>query len=353
MRLGIMLPNWIGDLAMATPALRAIRRHFADADVIGLVRPYAAAVLGGTHWLDRLISWEHRGWRSLPGNARMAGELRRQRIDTIVLMRNSIISAVVARASGARRVIGYERVGGRLLLTDLLAMPQSRGRPLPISAVDSYLELAYKLGCPSESKRLELTTTSADEAGGDAIWKELRIPEGHPVMMLNTGGAYGSAKHWPVEHGAALARRAADELGVFVVINCGPGEFAAAEEIAGLANHRQVKSLARLPPRLRGIGPSKAIIRRMQLMVSTDSGPRHLAAALGIPTIGLFGPIDPSWSANYQPGAVELRLDLPCSPCGSRICPLMHHRCMRDLSVSMVFAAVRRMLTAAPVRIAA
>jgi heptosyltransferase-2 len=114
-----------------------------------------------------------------------------------------------------------------------------------------------------------------------------------------------------------------------------------------------VKSLSHLPPRLQGIGPSKAIIRRMQLMVSTDSGPRHLASALGVPTIGLFGPIDPAWSANYQAGAIGLRLDLPCSPCGKRICPLKHHRCMRDLSVEMVFAAVKQMLAAGAVRIAA
>lgn len=348
-----MLPNWIGDLAMATPALRAIRKHFAGAELIGLVRPYAAAVLGGTPWLDRLIRWEHRGWRAVPGNARMACDLRRQQLDTIVLMRNSLTTAVVARASGARRIVGYERMGGKWLLTETLAIPKSGRQIIPVSAVDSYLELAYLLGCPPESRELELVTTPADEEAGNAIWKELRIPEGHSAIMLNTGGAYGGAKHWPVEQGAALARRVADELGMYVIINCGPGERATVEEIARLANHRQVKSLSHLPPRLRGIGPSKAIIRRMQLMVSTDSGPRHLAAALGVPTVCLFGPINPAWSANYQPNSVGLRLDLPCSPCGKRTCPLKHHRCMRDLSVEMVFAAVKRMLAADAVRIAA
>ena len=353
MRLGIMLPNWIGDLAMATPALRALRKHFADAELIGLVRPYAAAVLGGTTWLDSLISWEHRGWRAIPGNIGTAWHLRNQRFDSFVLLRHSFTAALVAKASGAKRIVGYERRGGNWLLTDVLPMPKNGDMLLPVSAVDSYLGMAYLLGCPRESRQLELHTTAQEEVAGDAICQVLRIPAGQPAMMLNTGGAYGGAKHWPVEHGAALARRAATELNMHVVVNCGPAEFAAADEIVRLAGHRHVTNLAHLPPPLRGIGPSKAVIRRMQLMVSTDSGPRHLAAALGVPTISLFGPIDPAWSTNYQAGGVELRLNLPCAPCGERVCPLKHQKCMRDLTVDMVFEAVQRKLAAVPSRIAA
>ena len=79
-----MLPNWIGDLAMATPALRALRKHFAGAELIGLVRPYAAPVLAGTNWLDRIVTWEHRGWRALPGNIRTAWQLRQLQMETFV-----------------------------------------------------------------------------------------------------------------------------------------------------------------------------------------------------------------------------------------------------------------------------
>jgi heptosyltransferase II len=353
MRIGIMLPNWIGDLAMATPALRALRKHFADAELIGLVRPYAAEVLAGTTWLDRLIPWEHRGWQALPGNILTAWQLRQQRFDSFLLLRHSFTSALVARASGATRIVGYERGGGSRLLTDALPQPRSDGKRLPVSAVDSYLGIVYLLGCPRESRQLELRTTPEEEAAGAAILRELRIPADQPAIMLNTGGAYGGAKHWPVEHGAALARRAAKELGLRVIVNCGPAESAAADEIVRLAGHPHVTNVAHLPLPLRGIGPSKAVIRRMQLMVSTDSGPRHLAAALGVPTITLFGPIDPAWSTNYQPGGVKLRLDLPCAPCGKRVCPLQHQQCMRNLSADMVFAAVQRKLAAVPTEVAA
>ena len=353
MRLGIMLPNWIGDLAMATPALRALRKHLPNAELVGLVRPYAAVVLKGTTWLDRLIPWEHRGWRSVPGNFGTAWRAHRQHFDAFLLMRRSYTAAMVARASGATKIVGYERFGRNWLLSDVLPLPRSNGKLVPVSAVDFYLNLAYEFGCPTESRHLELCTTPQEEAAADLIWKELHLPQGQPVMMLNTGSAGSSARHWPIEHGAALARKVATELGLHVVINCGPAERAAAEEMVLLANHRQVKSLAHLPPPLRGIGPSKALIRRMRLMVSTDSGPRHLAVALGVPTITLSGPIDPAWSHNYQPDGITLKMDLPCAPCGERVCPLKHHKCMQDLSVDNVYSAVRRKLAAVPFRIAA
>ncbi|MCE9526927.1 MAG: lipopolysaccharide heptosyltransferase II, partial [Planctomycetales bacterium] len=150
MRLGIMLPNWIGDLAMATPTLRALRKQFAGAELIGLVRPYAAVVLKGTTWLDRLIPWEHRGWRATPGNIGMAWQVRQLQIDSFVLMRRSYSAAMVARASGAQKILGYERFGRDWLLTDVLPLPRSNGKLLPVSAVDFYLNLAYELGCPTE-----------------------------------------------------------------------------------------------------------------------------------------------------------------------------------------------------------
>jgi heptosyltransferase-2 len=111
--------------------------------------------------------------------------------------------------------------------------------------------------------------------------------------------------------------------------------------LATAANHPRVLSVASEDV---SFGPTKAVIRRAALLVTTDSGPRHIAAAVGTPTITLFGPIDPRWSENYQPDAVNLRLPLECSPCGKRACPLGHHRCMRDLTPDMVMRAVKQVL---------
>jgi heptosyltransferase-2 len=138
-----------------------------------------------------------------------------------------------------------------------------------------------------------------------------------------------------------LSRRIAAELALTVLVLCGPAERNEATQIVREADHPLVKTVAAEDV---SFGVTKAIIRRARMLVSTDSGPRHLASALGTPTITLFGPIDPRWSRNYQADAMELMLPLDCSPCGKKVCPLGHYRCMKDLGAAMVFDAVTKML---------
>jgi heptosyltransferase-2 len=259
----------------------------------------------------------------------------------VLVLRNSGFAAGIARLSRARQVVGYARRASRLFLSKSLTAPREAGRFTPVSAVDYYLQLAYALGCDEEPRRLELPVTGDDRAAADAIWQSVRLPDPREVVLLNIGGAYGNAKHWPREHSIELSRRLAGEFGLTVLVLCGPTERADAASLAAAADHPRVLSLAEEDVRF---GPTKAIIQRARLLVSTDSGPRHIAAAVGTPTITLFGPIDPHWSENYQPGAVHLHLPLECSPCGRRVCPLGHHRCMRDLTPDLVLQAVEQQL---------
>ena len=191
--------------------------------------------------------------------------------------------------------------------------------------VTSYLELAYALGCGDESPRLELATVEADERSADQVFGRLGLAGNGRVVALNSSGAYGAAKLWPVEYFGQLARRIVDELDHDVLVTCGPKERDMARRIVGLAGSARVLSMADQPMDL---GTAKACIRRCGLMVSTDSGPRHVAAALGLPVITLFGPMLPIWSENPTQQAVNLILDLDCIGCQQRVCPLKHHRCM-------------------------
>jgi heptosyltransferase-2 len=134
-----------------------------------------------------------------------------------------------------------------------------------------------------------------------------------------------------------LAKRIVRKYNAAVLVICGPAEKAPAAEIARLADDPRVVSLADHPSSIR---LSKGCLAAADLVVSTDSGPRHIAAALDVPTISLFGPTDPRWSDNYHPEAVMLQEPVPCGPCGKRTCPLKHHRCMVDLHVDRVFASV-------------
>jgi len=342
MKVGIFLPNWIGDVVMATPTLRALRNHFgSDTKLVGIMRPYVREVLAGTPWLDDCLLYDPRSRdRALRGTAFLS-RLRAAQLDTVVLLTNSLRTALWAWASGAKRRIGYARSGRGPLLTEKLR-PQRIGRRfIPSPVLDYYLALAYKLGCPPESPRLDLATLSADELAADVAWRQLNLPAGEHVVTFNSGGAYGAAKLWPTDYFARLARRVATQHDVSVLVLCGPQERDIAREIVAGARHPRVVSLAELP---KSLGLTKACVRRSRLLVTTDSGPRHFAAAFDTPVITLFGPTDIAWSENHFDKAVHLQLSLDCQPCQKRVCPLRHHRCMRELSISRVYEAVRREL---------
>jgi heptosyltransferase-2 len=262
--------------------------------------------------------------------------LRERQLDAVLLLTNSLRTAYWVWRAGVGRRVGYARYGRGPLLTDRCHPPRNGWRLAPISAVDYYLALGPFLGLSAESRQVELATTAAEEQAATLVWRHEGWADGQRVVVLNTGGAYGSAKQWPAAYFAELARRLADELGRTVLVNCGPAERETAEAIARDARHPRVVSLAR---ETLSLGLTKAVIRRAELLISTDSGPRHIGAAFGIPTISIFGPTDPRWSQNYHARAIDLQRHVPCGPCGARTCPLGHHRCMRDLTVEHVFRA--------------
>ena len=184
----------------------------------------------------------------------------------------------------------------------------------PVPAIDYFLGLAYAAGCPPESPRTELATLPKDEAIADGVWQALEIERCKDVVVFNTGGAYGSAKHWPTEYYVELARRIVEREDAAVLVICGPGERDNAAEIERSARHPRVKSMAEQDLSL---GVAKACVRRSRLMVTTDSGPRQFAPAFGVPVVSLFGPIDPRWSETHFAGETTLIHPVPCGPCGA------------------------------------
>jgi heptosyltransferase-2 len=220
-----------------------------------------------------------------------------------------------------------------------------------LPTIDGYLRIATAAGCATVNRRLELATTAADEQLADRIWNDLGLPSGDRVVLLNSGGAYGAAKHWPPEHFAQLARRIVARGKYWVLVNCGPAEREIAREIVARAADPHVVSLAHLDEL--PIGLTKACVRRSRLVVSTDSGPRFMAIAFGKPVVTLFGPTDPAATATHYPLETCISLKLDCQPCTQRTCPLHHHRCMRELPVERVYAAVVDMLKQEPVHHAA
>jgi heptosyltransferase-2 len=308
------------------------------------MRPYVADVLDGTGWLDSRILYSKPRSRLRVAESSVYRELGAARLDRVVLLTNSMRTAWIAWRSGAPERVGYAGEGRSILLTHRVRTPRKAANGKIMATMDGYLELAEAAGCEAESPRMELGTTAADERAADNVWRELRLPAGIQVVVLNTSGAYGAAKLWPAEHCAELASQIVRRRGepLSVLVNCGPAEREIAREIVARAASSRVVSLAdcrELP-----IGLTKACIRRSRMVVSTDSGPRFLAIAFGKPVVTLFGPTDPAATAAHYERETTLSLSLECQPCMERICPLAHHRCMQDLSVDCVYAAVDRAL---------
>ncbi|MBI2804726.1 MAG: lipopolysaccharide heptosyltransferase II [Planctomycetes bacterium] len=340
MNVAIFLPNWIGDVVMATPALRALRQRFAGARLIAVGRPYVADVLAGLPWfdahlyLDRTGPWAHR-WPTT------AWQLRRQGIDLAVLMPNSFRSSLVAWLSGAKRRIGFQRDRrGWMLSERLQPIRDDHGAFKPSPIIDDYNRIAQAAGCPDPGYRMELATTPSDESAADAVYAKFGLTQQDDVICLNPGAAFGAAKFWPTDSFARLAQDLVAMAGVKVLVLCGPSEREQARSIARLANRAKVYTLADEPLSL---GLTKALIRRTRLLVTTDSGPRHFAAAFDRPVVSLFGPTFIDWTRTYFAKEIMLQKPVPCGPCQQRVCPT-DHACMRLLTPREVLAAAQRAL---------
>ena len=341
MKIALFLPNWIGDAVMATPALRALRKKFAQAEMVAVLRPYVGDVLAGLDLVDRSIVLD-------PQGEGLIRRLKQERFDLAVLFTNSVRTAWIAWRSGAKRRVGFARDGRGILLTDRL-IPKSRKVPNPV--LDEYLRLAGHLGCDVSDRQTEAAVLPHDEQELARFWEQ-RDPRfaADGVVCLNPGGAFGSSKHWPTENFAELARRIVDNLGRTVLVLCGPAERDEARQIVRQAARERVVSFADFPM---SIGLTKAAVRSAELLVTTDSGPRHFARPFAVPVVTLFGPTHQAWSETDDPHAVHLQTKVDCGPCQLRTCPLIHHRCMRDLSIERAYDAVISQLVRHARRLAA
>jgi heptosyltransferase-2 len=342
MDVAVFLPNWIGDAVMATPALRALRRRFAGSKIVAVARPYVAGVLEGADWFDEILL-AGRGWSG--GVAGLAARLRRRKIGLAVLFPNSFRSALTAWLGGCRRRVGLSLdPARRYLLTDALKpVRDAAGKRIPSPALDDYNRIAVQAGCTDPGHELQLFTTPDDEAAADRVWRAGGLNRFPRVVCLNGGGAFGPAKQWPLEHFVQLARDfAARGWGVLTL--CGPAEKDFARRLAENVASPGVQSLGDLGPL--SLGLSKACVRRCDLLVTTDSGPRHFAAAFGRPVVTLFGPTHIAWTETYHPLAVHLQKQVDCGPCQRRVCPL-DHRCMTRLTPAEASAAAEGLLRTA------
>ena len=340
----VVQPSWVGDAVMATPTLRAIRELYPDAHVSYLMRRYVKPVYAGMPWADQLITYRTGKTKAKAGKGQffeLAGRLRAAKFDLAVLLPNSFKSALVCKMAGIPRVVGYERDGRGFLLTDKLLPVKDKGKFVPSPIVKYYLGLAHYLGSPHRDLRLQLFVTEGERREAREVLARSGIdPDadrpadrgGRPMIVLNPGAAFGAAKCWKAEYFAELADRFVDDLGATVLLSAAPKERAIVETIKRQMRHAPVD----LSNKGMTLGSLKEIVRRCDLMVTNDTGPRHIAAAFDVPVVTVFGPTHPEWTEIYYAKERQVAVKVFCGPCQKKTCPL-DHRCMVRVTPGMVY----------------
>jgi heptosyltransferase-2 len=341
-RILIVMPTWVGDVVMATPTLRAIRDRFPHAHITLLIRPNTRDVVRGGPWMDDVIEWRpaRKGLSRVFDPFRAAAVLRRGRFDWAVLLSNTFRVAMVTKLAGVPRRIGYDRDGRGFLLTDRLP-PKRDGRDYAIVSIVRYFgELACALGCEWPGEDMELYTEEEDERAVDERLRGWDIAEHHPLVVINPGASFGPSKLWPAERFAAVGDRLVKERDARVVITCGPGE----EPLAWQAHDAMAHPSFVVDRPLATLAQLKALIRRCDLLLNNDTGPRHFAKAFRRPVVTVFGSTHAEWTDTDYPLERKVRIAVDCGPCHKKVCPFEHHKCMTGVTVDMVYEAAAELL---------
>jgi heptosyltransferase-2 len=328
--------NWVGDAVMTVPALRELRRLLPDAHITLATRSFAEGIFRGADFLDDLLLYDRK-----PGASRSvfrkAREWRRRRFDLAVLFQNAFEAALIAWMARVPNRIGYATQRRGCLLTHPLPLPKWHGSRHEsfyylniVAQLETLLHGASKI--LDHEPVFDLQVAADRQTEGRAILHAHGVRDGSPIVALCPGSINSRAKRWPAERYAALADRFIEETGANVLLIGSAAELDVSREVS--------KHMRREPLMLTGktdLGQAMAILSLVDLLVTNDTGPAHIASALGRPTLVIFGPTNPLTTRPVSPAAEIVRHPPDCAPCMLRDCPI-DHRCMTAITPDEVFA---------------
>jgi heptosyltransferase-2 len=330
----VWLPSPMGDAVLCIPALRAIRKYFSSSKITFLARPAIRELLSSSPFNDDWLV------QSDSNPIAIVREIRKHKFAIAILFKNSIGSTLTVFLAGIPSRIGYAREGRGFLLTEKL-YPQklSDGRFKPVSMIDYYLAIASCFGADTSDRTIELPVDSQSADKLKSRFPEIADCRG-PLVILVPGGAFGPSKCWPVERFAQTADWLISTCNarVFISVGSDPFEKQIAKEICALSKHKLV-SLAQRPVSLSEL---KAIFTKADLIVTNDTGPRHIGIALRRKVITLFGPNDPVWTDTGYENEIQIVGNVPCAPCTKAVCKKSKHLCMEAITVEMVCNAAEK-----------
>lgn len=340
-RILVRCPNWLGDVVMTTPGLRALRTSFPRARIVAQLPEALIPLLEGSGLCDELWALAPRG-ASLPILAREARRTADMRFDLGIVVPESISSALRMRFGRVQRISGFARDPiRRVLLDDVVAAPDSWGRRRFVSRERFVLRLMEAVGAQADSARSSLHVTESERARLASALRSHGLTLGDlerdPPIVLAPGAGFGPAKCWPAESYAALADRFAENSDRVVLVG------SAADQVHLDAVRVAMKSTPVLLGAALDVGALKALLSGARLLVSNDAGARHIAAAFGVPGVVFFGPTSVAKTPENLDAIEILESEHDCRPCYLRECPI-DHRCLRSIEVDAAEAAARRAL---------
>jgi heptosyltransferase-2 len=344
MKIMIRATNWVGDAIMALPALRAIRQRHVDAQISIVARPYVADIYRDQQICDELISYhpkgDHLGWT---GREKLAAELRARKFDIAILLQNAFDAAWLAWRAQISERIGYARDARSLLLTK--AIPVPKPGEIPPHEKFYYLELLRRAGWLDQlhdEPQITLRVPDAARQHAAKFLLEAGLRPHATRIAVGAGASYGTAKCWPPDRFAKALNKYLSYTDADVILFGTPGELPVSVAIAA--------ELQRPPINLTGktsIAELPALLSECHLFLGNDSGAMHVAAAVGLPVVAVFGPTDPEGTAPVTPHLTIVQQKPYCSPCFLRRCPT-DHRCMTAVTPAMVESALHAGLAEVP-----
>ena len=324
--------NWVGDSVMTLPALRALRRVLPEAEITLVVRPGAKGIFSDVEFIDQLLIYDRRTAFSIIPQIRA---WRQRHFDLAILFQNAFEAALIPFLAGVPLRLGYATESRQALLTHPLPPPDWRSSRHEvfyylylITALEQLLFGTSEI-CEQDPDA-SLDIPAARKAQAENLLRSYGVREGEPIIALCPGSINSRAKRWPADSYAALADRLIDSHRQVLLIG----------SAAEVGVSREVTSRMRKKPVLltgkTSLDQITAVLSLVDLVVTNDTGPAHIAAALGRPTLVIFGPTNPLTTRPFAPQAEILRHPPECAPCMLRDCPI-DHRCMTAITVDEVF----------------
>ncbi len=346
MKLLIRATNWVGDAIMALPALRAVRSRFSEAEIAIVARPYVADIYRDQQIGNRFVEYDPAGSHAgFSGRERLAAQLRAQRFDVALLLQNAFDAAWLAWRAKIPERIGYAREARSFFLTKAVPVPKSS--EIPAHEKFYYLELLRRAGWLESLPDDSFIGLSVPEEKRKRAAEFLSRSGVRPEVMriaIGAGASYGSAKCWPPPRFAELANRLQSQTDSDVILFGTSVEAKVSNAILAGMRRPAIDLTGKT-----AISDLPALLSQCHLFIGNDSGAMHVAAAVGLPVVAVFGPTDPQGTAPVTTRCTIVQEKPYCSPCFLRRCPT-DHRCMTNVSAEMVEATAKQWLNAIEVQ---